>query len=480
MFGALKQDLGTIGILTLPADNGTWSVTLTASSKDAELRALRHPETWERVNRLLPLTAHWIDAEPLDDSVTVMAKIEDRIRDFAPGGDPVATGVVAVADSWSCTNPSLGRGATIGLMHATVLRDQLRQPEADPWTLATGWYQQSRAIVEPWYRATKAYDSHRLQEIQTLMEGHPYETDDEFWLLNRGLEEAALRDGDNIRAVLDMGMALRRPDEVLGDGSLRERILGQDRPDATEPGMAPDREQLLGRAERLKKRSVGSMRVDSSGVNLNVEISGPDDGRAVLLLHGFPDSGRLWSSQAGALSSAGYRVIVPDQRGYGQSDKPAEVDAYNIILLAADVAAILDQVGVEKAAIVGHDWGAAVALDRGLAGARPRRQARRTLRWPPARLWCGRPRATREVVVHASVPVRGDRRGMAFRERLGQLPLLGRPPRCGCGHRRPRVQRVADPWAQLVPGQRPPAHPDRATAGAPTRHGADTRRVELR
>lgn len=245
LFGALKQDLGTIGILTLPADNGTWSVTLTASSKDAELRALRHPETWERVNRLLPLTAHWIDAEPLDDSVTVMAKIEDRIRDFAPGGDPVATGVVAVADSWSCTNPSLGRGATIGLMHTTVLRDQLRQPEADPWTLATGWYQQSRSIVEPWYRATKAYDSHRLQEIQTLMEGHPYETDDEFWLLNRGLEEAALRDGDNIRAVLDMGMALRRPDEVLRDGSLRERILGQDRPDATEPGRAPDREQLL-------------------------------------------------------------------------------------------------------------------------------------------------------------------------------------------------------------------------------------------
>jgi pimeloyl-ACP methyl ester carboxylesterase len=103
------------------------------------------------------------------------------------------------------------------------------------------------------------------------------------------------------------------------------------------------------------------MHVDSSGVNLNVEISGPDDGRPVLLLHGFPDSGRLWSRQTRALADAGYRVIVPDQRGYGQSDKPTEIDAYNIIWLAADVAAILDQVGVEKAAIVGHDWGAAVA-----------------------------------------------------------------------------------------------------------------------
>jgi pimeloyl-ACP methyl ester carboxylesterase len=103
------------------------------------------------------------------------------------------------------------------------------------------------------------------------------------------------------------------------------------------------------------------MRVDSSGVNLNVEITGPEDGRPVLLLHGFPDSGRLWSKQVKALSDAGYRVIVPDQRGYGQSDKPTDVDAYSIIFLAADVAAILDQVGVEKAAVVGHDWGAAVA-----------------------------------------------------------------------------------------------------------------------
>lgn len=244
MLGPLKQDVGTIGVLTLPADNGTWSVTLTASSKDADLRALRHPETWERVNRLLPLTAHWIDAEQLEDGVTVMAKIEDRIRDFAPGGNPVATGVVAVADSWSCTNPSLGRGATIGLLHALALRDLLRQPE-DPWSLTTGWSRQTSALLEPWYRATKAYDSHRLREIQALIDGHPYESDDEFWLLNRGLEEAALLDGDNIRAVLDMGMALRRPDEVLADPSLRERIMGHDGPVADEPGMAPDRERLL-------------------------------------------------------------------------------------------------------------------------------------------------------------------------------------------------------------------------------------------
>jgi pimeloyl-ACP methyl ester carboxylesterase len=103
------------------------------------------------------------------------------------------------------------------------------------------------------------------------------------------------------------------------------------------------------------------MQIDSGGVRLNVEFYGPEKGRPVLLLHGFPDTGRLWSKQIEPLAGAGFRLIVPDQRGYGQSDKPAEVDAYNVLLLAADPVAILDQLGVEKAHIVGHDWGASIA-----------------------------------------------------------------------------------------------------------------------
>jgi pimeloyl-ACP methyl ester carboxylesterase len=103
------------------------------------------------------------------------------------------------------------------------------------------------------------------------------------------------------------------------------------------------------------------MHIDVDGVRLNVELHGPDNGRPVLLLHGFPDTGRLWSKQIGPLTGAGFRLIVPDQRGFGRSDKPAEVDAYNMMLLASDPIAILDQLGVERAHVVGHDWGAAVA-----------------------------------------------------------------------------------------------------------------------
>ncbi len=101
------------------------------------------------------------------------------------------------------------------------------------------------------------------------------------------------------------------------------------------------------------------MKVDSNGVTLDVDVVG--EGRPVVLLHGFPDTKRLWSRQLPALRDAGFQVIVPDQRGCGASDKPAEVDAYAIPFLAIDVTAILDALSIERAHVVGHDWGAAVA-----------------------------------------------------------------------------------------------------------------------
>lgn len=111
------------------------------------------------------------------------------------------------------------------------------------------------------------------------------------------------------------------------------------------------------------------MRVDSGGVGIEYDVTGPADGRPVVLLHGFPDSGRLWRNQVPVLVDAGFRVIVPDLRGYGRSDKPAEVDAYNLLFLAGDVLAVLDDAGVARAHVVGHDWGAALAWALGAMSA---------------------------------------------------------------------------------------------------------------
>lgn len=83
-------------------------------------------------------------------------------------------------------------------------------------------------------------------------------------------------------------------------------------------------------------------------------------GEPVLMLHGFPDSARLWRHQIPALVDAGYRVIAPDQRGFGASDKPQEVAAYALPEVLGDALALLDHFGLERVRVVSHDWGAAV------------------------------------------------------------------------------------------------------------------------
>jgi pimeloyl-ACP methyl ester carboxylesterase len=97
----------------------------------------------------------------------------------------------------------------------------------------------------------------------------------------------------------------------------------------------------------------------SDGISLAVRDEG--DGTPVVLLHGFPDSSDVWRNQIPALVGAGFRVIAPDLRGFGESDMPQEVDAYRITTIANDVVSILDAFQVERAHIVGHDWGAGVA-----------------------------------------------------------------------------------------------------------------------
>jgi pimeloyl-ACP methyl ester carboxylesterase len=104
---------------------------------------------------------------------------------------------------------------------------------------------------------------------------------------------------------------------------------------------------------------IGGMMIDVNGISLYVEEHG--EGDAVLLLHGWPDSGRLWRHQVPFLAAHGYRVITPDMRGFGRSERPAEVNAYRLRNVVADVRGLLDPLGVETAYVVGHDWGAAVA-----------------------------------------------------------------------------------------------------------------------
>jgi epoxide hydrolase 4 len=96
-------------------------------------------------------------------------------------------------------------------------------------------------------------------------------------------------------------------------------------------------------------------------VTLNAVAAGPKNGPVVLLLHGFPEFWYGWHKQIDPLAAAGFRVIVPDQRGYNKSSKPSGVRSYALTELASDVIAVADQLGQGRIFLAGHDWGAAVA-----------------------------------------------------------------------------------------------------------------------
>src|SRR5579872_6661067 len=101
--------------------------------------------------------------------------------------------------------------------------------------------------------------------------------------------------------------------------------------------------------------------VATNGVRLHAVEAGPPEGRLLILLHGFPELWYGWHRHIEAFAAAGYRVLVPDQRGYNLSEKPRGVASYRLDRLAADVVGLIDDAGRERACLAGHDWGGAVA-----------------------------------------------------------------------------------------------------------------------
>jgi 2-polyprenyl-6-methoxyphenol hydroxylase-like FAD-dependent oxidoreductase len=240
--GGNLQAYGSISVLTLPADNGTWGIGIVASAKDAALRRLNDPVRWERVVGACPLVAHWMQGEPEPD-IAMMAKIEDRRRHYAIDGQPVATGVVPLADAWACTNPSLGRGISIGMMHAALLRRTVAEvPVADAVAFARRYHEATDAEIAPYFEDTLAFDRHRLAEVDAHIAGTPYQPDDPGWALGQALASAAVKDPDLLRAYLDVVGVLARGVDVLGRPGIAERAIAL-ASDEQPPG--PDRAELL-------------------------------------------------------------------------------------------------------------------------------------------------------------------------------------------------------------------------------------------
>ncbi len=105
--------------------------------------------------------------------------------------------------------------------------------------------------------------------------------------------------------------------------------------------------------------NIRQRRVAANGIKLNVAEQG--EGPLVLMLHGFPESWYSWRHQFAPLAAAGFHAVAPDMRGYGGSDKPHEISAYNQVEVVADIIGLIPALGAETAVVIGHDWGAPTA-----------------------------------------------------------------------------------------------------------------------
>jgi len=245
LLGGVLQDYGTISSVTLPADNGTWGMVLVTSSKDKALLGLRNVERWDAAVRSLPLVAHWLDGEPLDDRVTTMAKIEDRIRTYVVDGKPAVTGVVSVSDAWACSNPSHGRGVSIGMLHAREVRDQLRDVGLDdPAAYAIAFQEASDRNVRPWFEWTRDEDRHRLGEIHAGIDGEDYQPNDPNYELEKALASCAAQDPELLRLSIRSQLVLDLQGPALQDPNVADRILELGGKWRDDPTLGPSRDEL--------------------------------------------------------------------------------------------------------------------------------------------------------------------------------------------------------------------------------------------
>ena len=240
--------VGSVSLLTLPGDHSTWSVTIFTAAGDQPLKTLRHEDVWTNLVRACPLHAHWLDGNPIT-GVLAMSGIVDRYRRFVVDGRPVATGFVAVADAWACTNPSAGRGLTIGFKHAQQLREALRESGGDPRVLAERFDERTERAVTPWYRAQMALDRARFADMEALRAGQrPQPPTDELARSIIGLLSLMALDADLFRAALEYIATITPIQEILARPDVQARMqsvrsAAKDLPPMPLPG--PDRLQLL-------------------------------------------------------------------------------------------------------------------------------------------------------------------------------------------------------------------------------------------
>jgi flavin-dependent dehydrogenase len=209
---------------------------------------MRDLEIFRRVVALAPTQAAWLDGKAITD-VLAMSGTVDRYRRFVVDNRPVVTGMVAVADAWACTNPSAGRGISLGLAHAVRLRDTIRETGGNPLRLAHAFHEVTETELTPWYTTQIRADRHRFRTMDALRQGQPAPPppDDELSEPEQLFWRAVPFDPDLYRAAMEIIGALTLPRDVYARPGVLDRAeaVVSGLPADLPPVAAPSRADLL-------------------------------------------------------------------------------------------------------------------------------------------------------------------------------------------------------------------------------------------
>jgi 2-polyprenyl-6-methoxyphenol hydroxylase-like FAD-dependent oxidoreductase len=241
----LLTHFDSFSILALPGDANTWSVTVYIAAGDSALKRLHDLRAWTALVAACPLHAHLLEGEPITD-IEALGGVLDRYRRLTIDGAPVVTGLVAVGDAWACTNPSLGRGVAMGLMHAAGTRDVIRERLGDPLALARAHDEMTETRLTPWYRNTIDLDRARVAAIRAAIEGRPIPPPtDPAGRVRAALMVAIRHDADLFRAFTEMNALLTLPREVMTRPGIVDAILDVASRHAAVPPPGPSRAETL-------------------------------------------------------------------------------------------------------------------------------------------------------------------------------------------------------------------------------------------
>ncbi|ONI83180.1 hypothetical protein ALI144C_16920 [Actinosynnema sp. ALI-1.44] len=242
--GLLLQHFDSYSIIVIPADHGHWSVTVVVHSSDQDLKELRHVDKWTNLIRACPGHAHMLEGEA-EDGMRIMGGNGEKLRRFMVDGKPIATGLLAVGDALATTNPTYGRGMSLGLVQAVGTAEVVRDYLHDPLKLAQEHDLMVQERVVPWYRETVQLSQDRADQVDAAINGRPVEAPANGEQPMYDLFVAGYHDADLFRVFLE-NLAMRtRFEEMLARPGMIDRVAIAAKGRQMPVSQGPTRSELL-------------------------------------------------------------------------------------------------------------------------------------------------------------------------------------------------------------------------------------------